>query len=348
MADRLRAGVVGAGFIGGVHAHAVHAAGGVVARVAASSPDRASRAAERIGAEKAASCAEELIESADVDVVHICSPNSTHVALARRALAAGKHVICEKPLAVDVEEARKLAAAAAEAGRLAAVPFVYRYYPSVREAQARIAHGDAGPMQLLHGAYLQDWQIGGADPGWRADARQGGAVRAFADIGVHWCDLMEFTTGHRITRLIAQVFGSGNRTTVLFNTDRGVPGSLVVSQIAAGRKNQLWFSFDGAEESYIFDQQAPETLWTGGSRENRVTYRGQFERSAQAAEFSSLPPGHPQGYQACFNAFIADAYAAANGVLTDGMPDFADGARAAEITAAVACSARTEAWREVG
>lgn len=348
MSDQLRAGVIGAGFMGRVHAHAVRAAGGVVARAAASTPKRAQEAAERLGAEHACPSADELIEATNVDVVHICTPNATHAILARQALAAGKHVVCEKPLALEVDRARELVTAAAEAGSLAVVPFVYRYYPQVREARARIADGDAGPLELLHGAYLQDWQMAGAEAGWRGDACQGGAVRAFADIGIHWCDLVEFTTGHRIAHLIARVSRAGERTTVLFTTDRGAEGSVVVSQAAAGRKNQLWFSVDGTEAAYVFDQQAPETLWVGGQGENRVLHRGESQRSAQALRLSRLPPGHPQGYQDCFNAFVAEAYAAVNGQPGEGLPSFADGARAATITAAVAHSAQTGTWTEVG
>jgi len=180
----VRAGIIGAGFIGAVHANAVRAAGGLVARVAASTPERSAAAADRLGALAPAATAEELIDSDDVDVVHICTPNSLHTPLAHRTLALGKPVVCEKPLATTLSDAQSLVAAAD--GRVATVPFVYRFYPAVREARARIAAGEAGLLHLLHGAYLQDWQAGGADAGWRGEATEGGAYRAFADIGVHW------------------------------------------------------------------------------------------------------------------------------------------------------------------
>ena len=137
-----------------------------------------------------------------MDVVHVCTPNSLHVPLARRALAAGKPVACEKPLATTLADALDLARRSRR-GRVATVPFVYRFYPVVREIRARVAAGDAGAVHVLHGAYLQDWQAGGAPAGWRADPAEGGAHRTFADVGVHWCDLAEFTSGQRITRLYA-------------------------------------------------------------------------------------------------------------------------------------------------
>ena len=139
-----------------------------------------------------------------MDVVHICTPNHLHVPLAELALAAGKHVICEKPIALDGDGAQRLADAAAAAGRIAAVPFVYRYYPTVREARERVRAGVAGPVRLLHGSYLQDWLLRPEDDNWRVEAELGGASRAFADIGSHWCDLAEFVSGHRITRLSAR------------------------------------------------------------------------------------------------------------------------------------------------
>jgi predicted dehydrogenase len=363
MTDRFRAGIVGAGgFIGGVHAHAVRAAGGVLARVAGSTPERAAAAADRLHAEHAAASAEELITADDVDVVHICTPNALHVPQAEMAFRAGKPVICEKPLATTVEEARRLTDAAEQSGLVATVPFIYRFYPTVREARARIAAGEAGPLWLLHGSYLQDWLASGDETNWRVDPTLGGSSRAFGDIGVHWCDLMEFVTGHRITRLTARTITAfperrsrgetlavetEDGATVLFETDRGACGSVVVSQVSPGRKNRLWFSFDGTTASYAFDQELPDALWVGGRGENRLVPRGPDTLSPPAAPYARLPAGHPQGYQDCFNAFVADAYAAVKGEQPDGLPTFRDGLRAALLTAAVVESAASQTWVKV-
>jgi predicted dehydrogenase len=349
----MRSGIIGTGFIGGVHAYAVRAAGGVLAHVAGESPEHAAAAARRLGAEHACASVEELINADDVNVVHVCTPNALHVPQAEAAIRAGKHVICEKPLATDPADARRLVEAAADAGLVAAVPFVYRFYPSVREARARIGAGDAGPLWLLHGSYLQDWLAGSDAINWRVDPKLGGASRAFGDIGVHWCDLMEFTTGHRITRLIARMATAyPDRITedgavVLFDTDRGASGSVVVSQVSLGRKNRLWFEFDGPSASYAFDQELPDSLWVGGKRGNQVVPRGPDTFSGPAAGYARLPAGHPQGYQDSFTAFVADVYAAIGGHKPDGLPMFADGLRAAVLTAAVVESAADETWVEV-
>jgi predicted dehydrogenase len=359
----LRAGLIGAGFIGGVHARAIHSSGATLTRVAGSTPAAGEAAARRLGARAGAESVEALIDSDDVDVVHICTPNATHAALAERAIAAGKAVVCEKPLATSVADADRLVRAAESAGVVTAVPFVYRFYPTVRETRARIAEGQAGRLWLLHGSYLQDWLAGSGDTNWRVDPAQGGGSRAFGDIGVHWCDLMEFVTGHRIIRLSArlsrayaerttahgmQPVDTEDGATLMFETDRGATGSLVASQVSLGRKNKLWFSFDGTEASYVFDQENPDALWIGGAAENRVVPRGPDTLgSAQGSGYCVLPAGHPQGYQDCFNAFVADVYAAVAGQRPDGLPDFADGRRAAVITAAVIDSAKNENWIDV-
>jgi predicted dehydrogenase len=275
----------------------------------------------------------------------------------RAAIAAGKHVICEKPLAVDAGEAADLVALAAEAGVTATVPFVYRFYPTVREARTRVTDGTAGPVRLLHGSYLQDWLVEETDDNWRVDAAAGGASRSFADIGVHWCDLVEFVSGHRITRVAARTVVAhptrGGRTVttedaavVLFETDQGAAGNLTISQISPGRKNRLWFSVDGAAESLCFDQENPDSLWIGGREINRLLLRGSSEGPA-AARYSVVPGGHPQGYQDCFDAFVADTYESIAGAAPEGLPTFADGLRAARITEAVLESSRSRSWVEV-
>jgi predicted dehydrogenase len=266
-------------------------------------------------------------------------------------------VVCEKPLATDSTEADELTALASAAGLVATVPFVYRFYPAVREARARVADGTTGPVRLLHGSYLQDWLSGPQDDDWRVDPALGGPSRAFADIGVHWCDLVEFVTGHRITRLTARLVvaepergGRPVRTedgaVVLFETDRGATGNLTVSQVSPGRKNRLWFAVDGATEELAFDQESPETLWVGGRDGTALLTRGTGEGAA-AARYSVLPAGHPQGYQDCFDAFVADTHEAVRGTAPDGLPTFADGARAAALTAAVLASAATDRWVDV-
>ena len=340
--------------------------------VAASSPESARAAAAELGADRAFESAEELVRDPDVDVVHICTPNHLHLPLAEAALAAGKHVICEKPLALDAGGAQRLVDSAADAGLQAGVPFVYRYYPTVREARERVGSGQVGALRLLHGTYLQDWLLRPDDDNWRVDERLGGASRAFADIGSHWCDLAEFVSGHRITRVSARMLtavperiGAAGRkafspdrgegearpvttedaVVVQFETDAGAIGAVVISQISPGRKNRLWIELDGAEETLAFDQEQPEELWCGRREAVTIVRRDPLTLSPPAARFAFLPGGHPQGYADCFDAFVADFYEAVrSGSAVDGMPTFSDGLRAASITDAVLISSREERW----
>jgi predicted dehydrogenase len=372
---RLRVGIAGTGFIGGVHARSARAAGAVLAGVAASTPESARQAASTLGAERAYESADDLVRDPAIDVVHICTPNHLHLPLAEAALAAGKHVICEKPLALDEAGAQRLADAAADTGLLNGVPFVYRYYPTVREAQERIAAGQAGELRLLHGSYLQDWLLRPEDDNWRVDEKLGGASRTFADIGSHWCDLVEFVSGHRITRVSARLLtavperssAEGRRafeaggdagatravTTedaalVQFETDGGAVGSVVVSQISPGRKNRLLLELDGSEEAFVFDQENPEELWCGRRESATILRRDPSTLSPNAARLAFLPAGHPQGYADCFDAFVADFYdGVRSGSPVEGMPTFADGLRAAQITDAVLTSSRDERWTDV-
>lgn len=353
-ASSVRSGVIGAGFIAGVHVNAVRAAGGRVSCVADVDEEAAMVAAARFGADSAAASAEELIASDLVDVVHVCTPNSTHARLAAMAIEYGKTVICEKPLATSVADARDLVAAADRRGVTTAVPFVYRFYSHVRAVRQRIARGEAGRVWLMHGSYLQDWLSRPQDSNWRVDPKMGGASRAFADIGVHWCDLMEFATGQRIKRVNAvagvaypERAGTEDAAALVFETDAGGMGTLVVSQVSPGRKNRLWFSFDGTDRSYSFDQEVPELLWVGGRDDNRLIVRDPNLDDEVSGRLSRLPAGHPQGYQEAFNSFIGDVYAAVAGEVRDGLPTFRDGLRAAEITDAVLQSAASRQWRNV-
>jgi len=355
-ARSLRVGVVGAGFMGRVHAEAARRAGATVVAATASRPERADAAAAAIGAERGYPGVAELLGTAEVDVLHICTPNATHAPVAAAALAAGVHVVCEKPLATGVSEAAALVAAAA--GQVATVPFVYRFHPMVRELRARVNSGEAGVLTTVTGSYLQDWLSRPTDDDWRVDSGLGGASRAFGDIGSHWADLFEFVAGDRITRLSARtavvhervaqrVPATEDLAAVLFETAAGVFGTLVVSQVAAGRKNRLHLELSGTDASFAFDQEDPERLWVGRRESGQVLLRDPDTLDPAAARLARLPAGHAQGYQDCFDSFVADTYSAVAGDHADGLPTFDDGLRAARLAEAVMTSARESEWVEV-
>lgn len=372
-----RVAVIGTGMIGAIHARAAVLAGAELVGVAASTPGSASQAAAEWGVPVAYGEAAECIADERIDVVHVCTPNALHYELARAALLAGKHVVCEKPLATSGAQARELARLASRQQRVATVPFVYRYHPIVREIRARRIAGEFGAWQLLHGSYLQDWMLPPEATGWRVDPERGGPSRTFADIGSHWCDLVEWVAGVRfsetLTRMAvtraerpertapsftdavhtgsAQVARTAVRTedvaAALLRTEDGLLASATFSQVSAGRKNRLWFELDGESGSAVFDQEQPESAWLGGLDCNRTVVRDPERGSGEQRRLAVLPAGHPQGYRECFDAFVADTYAAIAGARPDSLPTFEDGLRSTLIVDAALESHRTSSWTEI-
>lgn len=361
--EGLRVVVIGAGMIAQVHRRGAVMAGAEVVGVVAGSAQEASAAADRWGVEPLESLSDALDRG--VDVVHICTPNVTHAPLARQALDAGVHVVCEKPLGIDLAESRSLHEAARSAGVVATVPFVYRYHPVVREIRARVLDGRLGALSAVHGSYLQDWLLDDSSSNWRVDPRRGGGSRAFADIGSHWFDLVRWVTGQQVTSLAALTSiavarrpvdgGTAARepvqtediAMVLARTDGDAVVSSSVSQVAAGRKNRLWFEVDGALGSAVFDQENPESAWFGTATGAEVFMRSPSSGSAEQRRLATLPAGHPQGYAQCFESFVADTYRAVRGQHSEGLPTFGDGLRAARLTEAVVRAAATKRWEEV-
>jgi predicted dehydrogenase len=348
-----RVGIIGSGFMGTAHARAARLAGARVVGVAASTPEHSKEAAVRLDADRGFDSPEALLLDPEIDVVHVCVPNVLHLPFARLALAEGKHVICEKPLATDLEGARALVAALEEAGTIGTLPFVYRFHPMARVMRSRVVAGDLGSAHLAHGTYLQDWLSSSDDDDWRVDRAQGGASRAFADIGSHWFDLMEFVLHDRVARLsakFARAFDARpteDTALVQFETERGVVGSVVVSQVAPGRKNALVLEISGGNASARFDQERPDQLWVGRREAATVLWPDPAFVSDSVARHVLVPPGHPQGYLDCVDRFVSDTYAAIDGQAPDGLPTFIDGLRSASIVDAALRSAASNTWTEV-
>jgi predicted dehydrogenase len=278
----IRAGVIGAGFIGPAHVEAVRRLGSVeVVALAASSLASAQKKAQALSIARAYGDWRELVHDPDVQVVHNCTPNVMHHEVTLAAIAAGKHIVAEKPLAMNSRETSELVQALEATPLVGAVCFNYRMYPLVQEARARVAAGDIGQVRLIHGGYLQDWLLFETDYNWRVDPRQAGASRAMADIGSHWCDLAQFVSGRRIAAVCADLgtflprrfrpagevetfAGPARRTagavaeisvetedygSVLLRYDGGARGACTISQLSAGHKNGLRLEVDGSLSS---------------------------------------------------------------------------------------------------
>jgi predicted dehydrogenase len=375
--------VIGTGFAGGSHVEALRRVPRVeVAAVAGGSEDRARAAAERLGVPVATGDYRTLLADSSIDAVHNCTPNDLHHEVTAAALAAGKHVLAEKPLAMDSAETADLVARAEHAGTVTGVCFNYRHYPLVAEARAMLADGRAGRPHLIRGAYLQDWLLDQADWNWRLQSERSGASRAIGDIGSHWMDLLQHVTGRRIVRVYArlgrlheerlrpagpaQTFDRGGGAdaervavdtevlaTVLFELDDGCPGVFTVSQVTPGKRNGLTFEIDAGAVSLAWDQEHPNALRIGRrDRANEVLVRDPALLSPAAAALAHYPGGHEEGWPDGLKNLFLDFYAAveehsSGGRRESSVATFADAHRITRAVEAILESNREGRWADV-
>ena len=378
MAERARAIVVGPGYIGMVHADAMRRNGvEVVAFVGSGSDAGRARAAE-FGVQFYPTLSEALRQES-FDVVHITTPNHLHAPLAREAMLAGKHVVCDKPLAMSAAEGAALLAVARETGVVHAVNFNFRFYTLVRQMRQMVRDGALGPLYLIHGGYLQDWLLFDTDWNWRLDPSLGGVLRAVADIGSHWLDLAWFITGQRPTALVADLetflpvrqrptrpvetfsgkelspdeyepfeMATDDYGAVLIHFDGGARGTMRVSQVSAGRKNRLEMEISGSNSSLAWTSERVEELWIGHrNRANELLLRDPPALGMDARSVNTAPGGHAEGYiethRGLFRAVYADIANGGSSANPD-YPTFADGVRSLILGDAILQSARQERW----
>jgi predicted dehydrogenase len=374
--DDLTAGVVGTGFIGVVHVDALRRLGVNVAGVVGSSPERAAAK----GLAPVYDNYETLLADDDVDVVHLTTPNNLHYPQVKQALLAGKHVVCEKPLAMTSAESGELLELAEASGLVHCTNFNIRFYPMVQEARARVRNGMLGDVWNTHGSYLQDWLQQPTDWNWRLEPERGGDLRAVGDIGSHWLDLVQFVSGMRVESLLADMAtaipvrrrpvgevetyaaaGDIDRREVQMTTEDfahillrfagGARGSLVISQVSAGRKNSLRFELDGSRGALAWNSERHEDLWFGHrDKANEVLMRNPGLLSPEAQPYTHLPAAHAEGFADTFRELYRAVYTAvANGgpPAEPDYPTFAAGHWENVLGDAIALSDSEERWVEV-
>jgi predicted dehydrogenase len=374
------AAVIGTGFIGTVHVEALRRIGVQVRGVLGSSPERGEARAEALGVRQAYPSLDALLADGTVDVVHVTSPNDLHVSQSREILAAGKHVICEKPLAMTARESAELVSVASSSGLVNATNFNIRYYPLNQHAHELIADGGLGEVRLVTGRYFQDWLLLESDWNWRLQPDRGGALRAVGDIGSHWLDLMTFVTGQHVSEVMADLstfigtrheptgpvetfstarsaetlereISTEDTASILLRFDGGARGAVSISQISPGRKNSLLYEIDGSDGAWGWDSEQPDQAWAGHrERPNEILIRNPALMGAAGQAASSLPAGHVEGFFdtfcAHFRAVYADVVAGAPSSCPS-YPTFADGHNEMLVGDAIARSAREGRWIEV-
>ncbi len=379
----LTAAVVGAGFIGPVHVEGLKRAGIPVAGILGISDDESTRAAAALNLPRAYRSFKEVLEDPDVDVVHVATPNILHYEMAREVLKAGKHVLCEKPLAMDTRESSELVDLARVSGRVAGVNYNIRFYPLCIEAREIVQRGDLGDVYSICGSYVQDWLLYQTDYNWRVLAEAGGELRAVADIGTHWLDLVQHITGREVQAVCAdlktvhptrlrpkgevQTFKGKEESrpietepiavttedfgAILLRFADDAQGCLWVSQVTAGRKNSLRFEISGSRCALSWSSEEPNQLWIGHrERPNENLIRDPALVSAAARRFISYPGGHNEGFpdtfKQCFRAFYSYIQAGDFSAAPT-FPTFRDGHREIRVCEAILRSHREERWVEL-
>jgi predicted dehydrogenase len=380
MSSPIGAAVIGTGFIGTVHVEALRRIGVDVRGVLGSTPERGTERAAALGVAQAYPSLDALLADETVRVVHVTSPNHLHVPQARQILAAGRHVVCEKPLALKASESGELVRLAAESGLINAVNFNIRFYPLNQHLAEAIAGGTLGDVRFVTGHYLQDWLLLETDWNWRLEPDKGGSLRAVGDIGSHWLDLMTFITGQPVTSVMADLvtfvdqrqmptgpietfstdhsgetvpraMGTEDAATILLRFANGARGALAISQISPGRKNSLQYEIDGSVSAAAWDSETPDHLWLGHrDRPNEILQRNPALMTEAGRRAAALPGGHVEGFADTFGALFRAIYGdVAAGRPADRPPyaTFADGHDEMLVGDAIAESARLGRWVDV-
>lgn len=375
-------GVVGAGFIGPAHVEALRRCNLNVIGLTASEPDAASEKARQLNLKKSYTSLEEMVFDPEIDVVHIATPNYLHYPQAKLALEAGKHVICEKPLALTSQQAADLIRLARERNRVGVVNFNLRYYPLVFQARQMVREGILGDVYAIHGSYLQDWLLLPTDWNWRLEPELGGTLRAVADIGSHWLDMVMFVSGLKIEAVLAdfktflpsrkrpahakttfatgdsedvetvdQVITTEDYASIILHFENGVRGAVTISQVSAGRKNRLFFEVDGSQSSVAWNSEKPNELWIGHrQRPNELLLKDPSLLSRDAREITSYPGGHSEGFPDTFKQLYLQVYPyiqEGDYEAPAGFPTFQDGYYELLVAEAIERSAKNKAWTEV-
>jgi predicted dehydrogenase len=377
----IKAGVVGIGFIGVAHVEALRRLGVTVAGVVGSSPERARAKAEAAGLPPVYESVAALAGDPEIDVIHLASPNYAHAEQARTVLDAGKHVVCEKPLAIDSADTADLLTRAEASGLVHAVCFNIRHYPLNHQAMAMVAAGDIGEPMFITGSYHQDWLLEDTDWNWRLQPEEAGRLRAVADIGSHWLDLTRFISGldveevmadlHTLVpvrrhprgpvesfakadlteNLIEEEMTSDDAAGILLRYQGRARGAVTISQVSAGEKNSVRYEIAGSEGSLSWYSQHPDQLMIGHrDRPNEVMYRDPGNSAPEASRNMAYPAGHVEGFPDTFRALFAQVYTAIDSGQRPGAaayPTFADGHDAMLVTEAVARSHDEQRWTKV-
>jgi predicted dehydrogenase len=383
--QKIKVGIIGVGFIGKVHIEALRRLGYVeVVALVSRKQEQAEALARELSVPKAYSRYEDLFADREIDAVHLTTVNNLHAPLAKQAMAAGKHVLCDKPLAMNGRQAEELLATAEKAGVVHAICHNMRYYPLVKQARAMVRAGEIGDVRLVHGHYLQDWLFLETDYNWRLISEIGGKSRAVADIGTHWMDMVQHITGQKISSVYADLstfiprrrkpkveaatyvvqelgpedyedvdIDTEDHGTVMLKFAGGAKGVMLVCQVCAGRKNFIHFEINGSRRTLEWNGQEPNTMWVGErGKVNGELIKDPAMFAPEAARYAGAPCGLGEGYLDTFKNVFSDFY----GWIREGrpmdvrkvdFPSFLTGLNELNVVDAILESAASGKWVDV-
>jgi predicted dehydrogenase len=383
--DKVRVGIVGAGFIGRIHVEALRRLN-YVDVVAVSEKDQATAdsAAAEMRIPKAYGNSAEMLKDKNIDAVHIATLNHLHYPLAKMAMENGKHVLCEKPLAMESAQALDLLETARKRGAVHAINHNMRYYPLVKQARSMVKAGEVGDVRLIHGQYLQDWLFLETDYNWRLIASVGGKSRAIADIGTHWLDMVQHITGQKVVSVCADLttfipvrkkpkvqvatfvvqnlkpedyddvsIDTEDHGTIMLKFSGGAKGVLLACQVCAGKKNYIHFEIDGTRESLEWNGEQPNSMWIGRrGTQNQVFMKDPNLFHPEAARYGYVAAGLGEGYLDTFKSVFSDFHTwILSGKPMDveraTFPTFLTGLNELNVVDAILESARRNGWVDV-
>ena len=376
---KIKVGVIGSGFVGPIHIEGLRRLGFVdVVALAESNIELAKKKANLFNIEKFYGDYRELLKDPTIEVVHNCTPNFMHFKINKDIILAGKHIISEKPLAMNSAESSELVRLAKKAGVVNGINFNYRFYPIIQHIKNIIKNKEIGEVKLVHGSYLQDWLLFDTDYNWRLEPKIGGKSRAVADIGSHWCDLVQHVTGLKIVEVMADMstiipirkkpkkavetfehlkpsdyvqmkVTTEDYASVFIKFNNGARGVFTVSQVSPGRKNRLYFEIDGSYSSIVWDQEKPEEVWFGfRDKPNNILVKDPSLLHNEAKSYVHYPGGHPEGYPDGIKNFFRKYYEFILDRKTKcDFPTFSDGHYEVLICEAVLKSYKLKRWVKV-
>ena len=383
--EKIRAGVIGTGFVGPLHIENLRRTGiAEVVAIAEANRERAEDAAKKLGVSRAYGDWQELIADPEIQVVHICTPNKLHFPIAKASIEAGKHVICEKPLTMNTSESKLLVEMAKEEKVVNATTFNMAFYPMVRQAKEMVAEGELGNIFLAHGRYLQDWLSKDSDYNWRVESALCGKSRVVADICSHWLHMIQMILNKRVTSVyaVSTIFipvrkkplikipthsqkelkpgeykkikvDTEDHATIMFNFEDGIKGILIAAQVCPGRKQFIEWEINASEKSISWNGEEPNKLWIGHrSGSNLVMLKDPNVLYAGAREYANYPVGLTEGYPDSWKNLFMAVYRYINSYKRDNpdkpaFPTFEEGYRIQVLIDVILESINKNSWIEV-